>query len=424
MVYPHSLIRAALWAILCSVPVAAQVSPRSLVAPGSVSAAASPGHDWRKFKIQLLRKPFRAVYSRRGLELASREGGYTARIQWRVQPLFATPYRDDPRKPAGFAPVEDHIVMRRARFKMEGQAFGGFVTYKYEHDLVGRQLLDLYADVNFKPWLRVRFGQWKSVFTQERYISSGRQQFVDRSILNREFNLDRQAGFSVFGRLAKGTRGDSAYNLEILNGIGQNNGLSWDSSPLVVARYQWNFLKSDPGFSSSDIERHASPSAFIAFTAARNTSAFTRYSGQGAGQLDGFEPGGPNRYRLMQANAEFMLKYRGLSIQNENHWKRVHDNAGPVRRTLTGSYIQAGYFPHGVWKRVSPMLEVMYRYAVVDPNRSLGGDLRQEHSMGLNLFLEGHDHKWTFDVTRHSLQQPGGAGVAGFRYRLQYDVQF
>jgi hypothetical protein len=43
----------------------------------------------------------------------------------------------------------------------------------------------------------------------------------------------------------------------------------------------------------------------------------------------------------------------------------------------------------------------------------------------VNLFIEGHDDKWTFDVSRLSLQQPGAVGgLHDFRYRLQWDVQF
>jgi hypothetical protein len=308
---------------------------------------------------------------------------------------------------------------------MEGQVLGGFMAYKYEHDFIGHQMIDLYADVNIQPWLRVRLGQWKSIFSQERYISSGRQQLVERSIVNREFTLDRQAGISFNGRIAAGKRADSIYSFEILTGNGLNTGINLDSSPMLVARYQWNFLKADPGVASSDTGNRQTPAAFVAFGAARNTSQFTRYSSGGGGQLDGFAAGAPGQYRLTQLNGEFMFKYRGASIQNENHWKQVNDHVNLKNTTLRGSYVQAGYFPHNVVNLVPKEVEFAYRYAAVDPSTAAVRDLRQEHTIAVNVFLEGHDNKWTFDFSRLSLQQPGTpGGLHDFRYRLQWDVQF
>jgi hypothetical protein len=420
---PRWFQAAGLALLTAMLPAAAQST--NLIAPGVVEPAKEPKKvTWKTFEWKLVDRPFVATYSRKGLEIETPKGGYTAHIQWRLQPRFSYPYDSDPRRPSQFATEDERWAMRRARYKMDGEVLNGFISYKYEQDLVGGQMIDLYADINVKPWLRLRFGQWKSVFSQERYISSGRQQFVERSIVNREFTLDRQAGVSMHGRVAAGTRGDSMYFLEILNGTGMNSGLSGDGSPLVVARYQWNFLKADPGVASSDIGSRTVPAAFIALGAARNTSAFTRYSSSGGGQLDGFSAGTADRYRLNQLNAEFMFKYRGLSVQNENHWKQVRDNASQTTRTLTGGYVQAGYFPHNLWSAVPGELEFAYRFALVDPNTRAGGDLHTEHSLAMNVFLEGHDNKWTFAVSSLRLGQGGLPPVSGQRYQLQYDVQF
>lgn len=365
------------------------------------------------------------TYSRQGLEVKSKEGGYTARIQWRLQTRFSTPFDDDPRSVSQFSTSNpNRYMLRRSRYKMDGEILGGLVAYKYEHDFIGHQMIDLYTDVNLRPWLRIRIGQWKSIFSQERYISSGRQQMVERSIVNRDFTLDRQAGFSVHGRIAAGKRADSIYFFEILTGNGLNTGINLDDNPLLVARYQWNFLKADPSVSSSDTGNRKTPAAFIALSAARNTSEFTRYSGSGGGQIDGFTRGAPNQYRLSQLNAEFMYKYRGASIQGENHWKQIRDHVLARTRTLRGAYVQAGYFPHHVVSIIPKEVEFAYRYAVVDPNTRTTRDLRQEHSIAMNVFLEGHDNKFTFEVSRLAMQQPAFAGVHRLRYQIQWDVQF
>ncbi len=412
--------------MLVGLPLGAQTTATSVAPPEEAaveSADAEPKTTWKNFKLTLVSKPFSAVYSRKGLEIESPGGGYTAHIQWRLQSRYVTPFDHDPRQPSQFAPISNNYYMRRARYKMEGELFHGFAEYKFEQDLLGGRMITLFTDLHPTSWLRIRVGQWKSIFSQERYISSGKQQFVERSIVNREFTLDRQAGISFNAHFGAGTRGDSVYSFEVLKGTGMNSGFGWDGSPLLVGRYQWNFLKADPGFSSSDTGNRQTPAAFVAFTAARNTSAYTRFSSGGA-QLDGFTAGTANQYRLTQVNGEFLFKYRGWSIQNENHWKQVHDNVNHTDTTLRGSYVQTGYFPHTVWGFVPREVEFAYRYAVVDPNKALPGDLRQESTFAMNIFLEGHDDKWTFDFSRLSLQQNNLAGLSDFRYRIQWDVQF
>ena len=71
----------------------------------------------------------------------------------------------------------------------------------------------LTADVTIARFegLQFKFGQWKANYSRERVDSSGKQQFAERSIVNRVFTLDRQKGAMVTGRLMKGTLGDSRY---------------------------------------------------------------------------------------------------------------------------------------------------------------------------------------------------------------------
>jgi hypothetical protein len=189
-----------------------------------------------------------------------------------------------------------------------------------------------------------------------------------------------------------------------------------------VGRYQWNFLGSDPGVSSSDTETHTAAAAFVAVAGARNTSRYTAFSPAGGGQLDGFAPGLPGQYAVTQFNAESQMKYRGWSLQNENHWKQVRDTVTGATRGLRGGYIASGYFPHNFWKAVPREIELAYRYGVVDPDTAVPRDLRQEHSFAVNVFIEGHDNKFTFDLSRLSAQ--GSTGFARLRYRLQYDIWF
>jgi len=395
--------------------------------PGATTGAKNKDKkkwDWRKFEIVITDGKVRTTYSRKGLKVESKNGRHGGRLRWRLQTRWAYPFDRDPRKPLDFVGVRvNEIFLRRARIKSDGHFFGEVIKYNYEQSLLSGKLLNLYADVKIRDWFRIRGGQWKSVFTRERVTSSGKQQFVERSIVNRPFTVDRQAGVSVFGHLMPGTPGDSWYHFEVLTGTGRGNGFD-DDGPMLVARYQWNFLGRDLKFSSSDLEYHKSPAASMAVAAMRNRSRYTRFSTNGGGQLLGFRRGAPGQYTLKQVQGEFFLKYRGLSIQNENHWKNVYDNINRTSTDLRGSYAQAGYFPHYVWNKIPKALELGYRYAYVDRNVGVPGTLTQEHSIVVNVFLEGHDNKLSFDVGRLSLARVNQPDLYEYRYRFQWDVHF
>jgi hypothetical protein len=178
------------------------------------------------------------------------------------------------------------------------------------------------------------------------------------------------------------------------------------------------------GLSSSDLEYHDKPAASVAVAGATNRSRYTRFSSGGGSQIDDFKPGAPGQYSLKQFDGEFTLKYRGLSIQNENHWKNIYDNVNATSTDLRGSYVQAGYFLHNLLPRVPKKLEFGYRYAYVDPNTAVPQDFRQEHTVVVNYFFEGHDNKLSFDAGRVSLSRFGLPDLAVWRYRAQWDVHF
>jgi hypothetical protein len=373
-------------------------------------------------------------YGRSGLQIGEKgKGRFSAKVNVRSQMRFSSPFASAPRKASHFTRAEEQdFRFRRARFKMEGHAFAPWVQYKYEHDLVDTRVLDARMTIGKWDWLKFRFGQWKVDYSRERMDSSGKQQFADRSIVNRAFTLDRQKGATVLGRLMKGTPGDSRYYVGVFSGNGRgfrtrpgaeelDHG---DGSPLVMARYQWNFLGRDVGHSQSDLKYHDKPAAALSFGAARNRSRYTRFSSSGGGQLDGFELGRPGQYALRQFMEEATMKYRGLSLQHEFHKKRIEETVNSDVTYMRGGYVQAGYFFHHLFPRIPKQLEVGTRYAMVDPNRARGNDLQKETALVVNWFFYGHGNKLTFDTSRFSLGQLEGSDLKDTQVRLQWDVSF
>ena len=72
---------------------------------------------------------------------------------------------------------------------------------KHEYELAASVLLDFRMMIERFERIQIKVGQWKIHYNRERVVSSGQQQLVDRSILNREFTIDRQQGVSFYGRL-------------------------------------------------------------------------------------------------------------------------------------------------------------------------------------------------------------------------------
>ncbi len=372
-------------------------------------------------------------YGLKGLQIGEKgKGQFSAKVNIRSQLRFSS-FVSAPRTESHFErETEGDFRFRRARFKMQGHAFAPWVKYKYEHDLVNTRVLDARMTVGKWEGLQFRFGQWKVDYSRERMESSGKQQFADRSIVNRAFTVDRQKGATVLGRLMKGTRGDSRYYVGVFAGNGRgfrtppgtpelDHG---DGSPMLMARYQWNFLGRDVGHSQSDLEYSEKPSAALSFGTARNRSRYTRFSSSGGGQLDGFELGQPGQYSLRQFMEEATLKYRGLSLQHELHWKTIEDNVNVTTTNMRGAYVQAGYFFHHLVAHIPKQLELGGRYGIVDPNRVAHNDLQKELAVVVNWYFYGHGNKLTFDTSRYSLGRNGSDDLHDTQARLQWDVSF
>jgi hypothetical protein len=358
-----------------------------------------------------------------GVDVSTPDGRYSMHLWFRAQIRYSDPFDDAPTTPEGFEESSRSIDVRRIRIKLGGNVYEKWLKYYFEYDFISR-LLNVELTVARYPWLQFRVGQWKVTYNRERVDSSGKQQFVDRSIVNREFTVDRQPGAMVAGHVFPGRLADSWYFAGLFSGNGPNASND-DGSMMWMGRYQWQFLKRDLRFSQSDVEIHGKPAASLSFAALGNRSPYTRFSTSGAGQLDGFEPGAPGQYDLLQFLEETAFKYKGFSFQQELHWKEIQDNVNLTTTNLRGSYFQAGYLPwgHRPGHRLKP-LELAGRYAWVDPDTSIEGDSRTELSFCANWFFDLHENKATIELSRLTLEEPGALELADLRLRLQWDISF
>jgi len=364
----------------------------------------------------------RVGHGSRGFEFGTSDGNYLMQLQLRLQFRFAYPRDTDPITFDDFVePDQILFKVNRSRIKIGGNAYRPWLKYYMEYEVGNSVLLDFRLMVEKWQALNLKVGQWKAQYSRERIISSGRQQMMERSIVNRAFTIDRQQGVSLYGRLKGSGVADFNYWASVFTGMGRGARQNDDENLMWMFRGQWNFFGRTVPFSGSDYEYHEKPAGVLAFATVTNQSPYTRFSTSGGGQLIGFEDGDPGQYRVNQWYQETAFKYRGFSWQQEFHWKKVKDTKNLTTRTLTGTYFQAGYFFHHLWPTIPKPLELAAQAAYYNPVVDVSGDLLQEYSLAANWFFNGHLNKLTADVTYFRFDFPEFDRQDEWRFRVQWE---
>ncbi len=388
--------------------------------------------------------PVKVSHGKKGFRFESKDGNWQTNLQWRAQLRYTTPTTGDPRSLGNFTTgiSKNTFEARRLRMKIGGHGFRPWLGYYFEVDLqptrdsddsganASSRVIDWRITADKWDWLALRLGQWKIDYNRERVDSSGRQQFVERSIANRIFTIDRQVGAQIRGRLFKETPADLRYWAGVFTGEGR--GVRNDDEDLMyMGRLQWNFLGRDLKWRQTDVERTKKPTGSLSFSAATNTGRCTRWSSSGCGNLSGFASpatASDGQYKVEQVSQGFAFKYNGLSIQEELHWKSIDDTANNTTSDLTGGYVQAGYFFHELLPSIPKELEFAARYAFVNEPNSGNiaiDNTREEFTLGANWFFAGHNNKVTLDYSHLTLDDGvANRDVNDDRFRVQWDVSF
>lgn len=400
-----SLLVAALALVWGSAPLAAQ-SPVADTVPADSSAPR-----------------VRVGHGDKGVEIETEGGRFLIQIQPRLQFRYTAGSLGD-------TVLADRVTegptfgVNRARLKVGGHAFTPDLTYFFEYELQGNALLDFRAQYRLAPWLSVKVGQWKLHYSRERVISSGQQQMMDRSLINPIFTLDRQQGVSLYGRVDAGGLADFSYWGTVATGTGRGGQSNDDRHPLLMARLHWNLLGDPVDFAGSDLGVTERPALLLAAAAATNRSPYTRFSQAGGGQLPDFEEGEAGQYQVDQWTLETAFKYRGVSWQQEFHWKRIHDRVNEARTTLLGNYAQVGALLGVVFPSLPRQLELAVRHAFYDPDVGAETDIQQEVSLTANWFFHGHLNKLSAELLWLTADTRTGDSKDSLNGRVQWDISF
>jgi hypothetical protein len=364
-------------------------------------------------------------YGKKGFELSTDDGKFGLAIQNRIQLRYAEPFDSDPKSLEEMAADGSSMMVRRARTKLSGHAFQPWIKYYMQYDWSQPVLRDLSLTNDRYAWAQVRLGRGKVTYNNERVTSSGNQQFVNRSIVNDIFTVDRQQGIEVKGNLFAGTWHDITYWAGAFTGEGIGVRNNDDNNLMYSGRLQWNAMGGEMKFSQSDTDFHDRASLNIAFAANTNRSRCTAFEtdNNSCRTLTDLNSVGLNRYAFISPSSgqrratngqyqidqmmeEINYMYKGFSFLHELHHKKIRDVTTNDEVNLLGGFVQAGYFPNGIFKIFPKELEVAGRYALVDMDTDRGNDKRSEISAAINYFIEGHSNKASVQLSRLTFEDP------------------
>ena len=342
-----------------------------------------------------------------GVTVVAADESFSMKFNARVQSLFMTAVPE-----MDFSEVETNWLIRRSRLKFSGFAYNPKLQYKIELGLSNRDhggetpetnntsnlILDAFIKWkvvgNFEVWV----GQTKLPGNRERVISSQKLQFVDRSLVNSRFNIDRDMGIQFRN---KHTLGSLVVKeaMAISQGEGRNRTVGNQGGLEYTGRIEFLPMGEFTGkgdYVSSDLKRESTPKLSVGLTFDHNANAARERGNLGSYVAD-------TAYNSLQTVfADFMFKYNGWVVAGEYANKKAlgdrlvaGDEFISNYYTGTGVNLQLGYlFKNNV--------EPAFRYTEITPEAAgLTSDrnLQKMYTFGLSKYVVGHSLKVQTDLS-------------------------
>ncbi len=367
--------------------------------------------------------------------LVGKDSSWTMKVATRMQILTVARWNEGTN--GGFTNPQQNFLVRRARLKFDGFAYSPKLEYKLElglsnADLSGgsaftgsapRYILDAVVKWNFYENLVLWFGQTKLPGNIERVISSGDLQQVDRSLLNRFFNIDRDMGFQLRHHFNLSEKFLVREIVAVSQGEGRNvitgnlGGYQY-TSRLELLPFGKFLSKGD--YKGSDLKREEKPKLMLAASYDINHNAVKTRSNQGVYMITdtGFYETTVNTLFV-----DAMFKYNSFSLMGEYAHRSAKDAlAKNSDGTLTGTAVQVG---HGLNLQTGYLFkknwEVSGRYTNITLDKDITGRNPQtQYTLGLSKYIVGHKLKVQTDLSYLAEDNDSN----GLMYRLQLDIHF
>lgn len=350
----------------------------------------------------------RAMISfRKGLGFNAPDSTFGVNLRLRMQNRLATNFDEN-------LDIEDiEARVSRLRLRFDGYILGPKLTYylqlsfsrgdqDWDNTHVPNLVRDAMVYYHFNPKFYLGFGQGKLPGNRQRIVSSGQQQFYDRSNVNANFTLDRDFGLFAY---YSDKLGGIHYNLKgaVSTGDGRNQ-LRTDNGLMYTGRIELLPLgrfKKDGDFSEGDLELENTPKIGVAAGYALNQKARRTRGTTGSDLYENRD--------LQSLFADIIMKYRGWALYSE-YISRKTDNSAFTYNPADSSmsvYVVTGY---GINTQLSYCFpnywEIAARYSVVNPDHEIR-DIAMRDSyyiLGVNKYVRKHLTKFQGFVGYHNQQ--------------------
>jgi hypothetical protein len=337
-----------------------------------------------------------------GIRISNPDSSYQINFRFRMQNRFelasSAANRADITRKA--------FLIRRMRVRSFGYLGSKKLTYQFQlgftpgdADIENSGFYNVLRDavVFYKPTpnLELGMGLTKLPGNRQRIISSGEQQFVDRSLSNATFNIDRDAGVFVNYRSKFGNH--QRYNMmgAVSTGKGrnfdvQNAGLAYTGKVEFLPFGDFS-LKGD--YFEGDWVREHKPKLSLAAAYSINEEAI-----RAGGQI------GEVLYATSDIHtfiSDILFKYRGFALYSEfirrNASNPLTYNAANDLRYVyagTGFNLQASYM-------LPNYLEFAGRYTAITPTKELevATTATRQYTLAVSRYIRWHRVKVQSDIT-------------------------
>lgn len=356
----------------------------------------------------------------KGIPFIAADSSFTVTINTRIQSRYDGYFTITDDTTFTDNKYAEKMWVRRARLKFGGYVLNPKITYKIEYDIVGGQVLDAVVMWNFMGNFSLWAGQTKLPGNRERLISSQKLQFVDRSLVNAEYNIDRDKGIQlrhhfkvgeiVIREISSVSIGEGK-NYTTLN---PNSGYDWTQRLEILP---FGDFTSKGDYFCGDLKREETLKIAIGVTYDYNDNAI-KEQGQRGDELSQMRD-------ITTWFIDLMVKYQGLSLMAEYANKSTTESSAywyydgtdwtyDAFRTGTGVNLQLGYLLKNNW-------EFAGRYTQIDPEVVSSIFIPTQtsaYTFGISKYIVGHTLKFQTDV---SLVQTTGSDDM-VEFRLQFEL--
>jgi len=377
------------------------------------------------------------------INYTAKDGSWSTKMTMRFQTLYT--YGHNVSENLGITGSYSNFMIRRARLKFTGHAYspklkyklelgqssrdvGGFTT-KSENKNAPGLVFDAVVKWNFAKGLYFWAGQTKLPGNRERVISSGSLQLVDRSLLNSNFNVDRDMGIQLHHKWKIGNMVIKE-KVALSQGEGRdiviNNLGGYSYTPRVEILPFGEFdSKGKDDYSGSSLKRTKKYKLALAGGFDWNDRA-ARTGGHGGSFLVNDSKLGYHTSNITTIFIDMIMKYKGWSLMAE-YANRTAENA--IAKNIDGSKtgkvvmeglsynVMGGYLFSRNW-------EITGRYTTVDYANQYtletGKTDVTQYTVGLSKYLAGHKLKVQADVSlKQTLNKDDG-----YLGRIHMELQF